>query len=139
MVEFYSNPGTLDELPTVYYGAARVQTPQIASLQRDSYSNAFPRSRSSMLPTSGSRPGSRGPDCPRHSMSRRSRFFAGAIILASSVAGTRFRRIREIVIFKTSGRLGPLSRDVLVSSSSCFESWPARWEAYARRSSRACC
>jgi putative ABC transport system permease protein len=29
--------------------------------------------------------------------------FAGAIILASSVAGTRFRRIREIVIFKTLG------------------------------------
>src|SRR5204863_4695837 len=28
---------------------------------------------------------------------------AGAIILASSIAGTRFRRVREIVIFKTLG------------------------------------
>ena len=27
--------------------------------------------------------------------------FAGAIILASSVAGTRFRRVREMAIFKT--------------------------------------
>ena len=29
--------------------------------------------------------------------------FAGAIILASSIAGTRYRRIREVVIFKTLG------------------------------------
>ena len=29
--------------------------------------------------------------------------FAGAVILASSVAGTRFRRIREVVILKTLG------------------------------------
>ena len=29
--------------------------------------------------------------------------FAGAIILASSVAGTRFRRVREMAIFKTLG------------------------------------
>ena len=28
---------------------------------------------------------------------------AGAVILASSVAGTRFRRIREVVILKTLG------------------------------------
>ena len=29
MVEFLTNPGTLDGLPTMYYAAARVQTPQI--------------------------------------------------------------------------------------------------------------
>jgi putative ABC transport system permease protein len=29
--------------------------------------------------------------------------FAGAIILASSIAGTKYRRIREVVIFKTLG------------------------------------
>ena len=28
MVEFYTNPGTLESLPTVYYGAARVATPR---------------------------------------------------------------------------------------------------------------
>src|SRR5687768_17729311 len=45
MVDFIVTPGMLDELPTVYYAAARVKTPQIASLQRDSYSR-FPTVRS---------------------------------------------------------------------------------------------
>ena len=39
--------------------------------------------------------------------------FAGAIILASSVAGTRFRRVREMAIFKTLGATRGRSRNVL--------------------------
>ena len=38
---------------------------------------------------------------------------AGAIILASSIAGTRFRRVREIVIFKTLGATRATGRSVL--------------------------
>ncbi len=33
--------------------------------------------------------------------------FAGIVILASSIAGTRYRRIREVVVLKTLGATGP--------------------------------
>ncbi|MEJ7606173.1 MAG: hypothetical protein WKF37_07870 [Bryobacteraceae bacterium] len=36
-MEFIMSPGALDNLPTVYYGAARVGSQFIASLQRASY------------------------------------------------------------------------------------------------------
>jgi putative ABC transport system permease protein len=103
MVEFYTNPGTLESLPTVYYGAARVPTAQIASLQRASYER-FPTvtviNVADIL------------DRVQEVVDQIAlviRFIsafailAGAIILASSIAGTRFRRVREIVIFKTLG------------------------------------
>ena len=103
MVEFYTNPGTLDNLPTVYYAAARVRTPQIAALQRASYER-FPTvtviNVADLL------------DRVQEVVDQIAlviRFIsafsilAGAIILASSIAGTRFRRVREIVIFKTLG------------------------------------
>ena len=103
MVEFITTPGTLDGLPTVYYAAAKVNSAQIAALQRVSYSK-FPTvtviNVADIL------------DRVQEVIDQIAlviRFisafaiFAGAIILASSVAGTRFRRIREIVIFKTLG------------------------------------
>lgn len=103
MVEFITNPGTLDGLPTVYYGAARVKTAQIPALQRASYER-FPTvtviNVADIL------------DRVQEVVDQIAlviRFIsgftilAGAIILASSVAGTRFRRVREIVIFKTLG------------------------------------
>jgi putative ABC transport system permease protein len=103
MVEFIVSPGTLDGLPTVYYGAARVKSPDIASLQRASFER-FPTvtviNVADVL------------DRVQEVVDQIAlviRFIsaftilAGAIILASSVAGTRFRRVREIVIFKTLG------------------------------------
>src|ERR1700755_533631 len=33
--------------------------------------------------------------------------FAGIVILASAIAGTRYRRIREVVVLKTLGATGP--------------------------------
>jgi putative ABC transport system permease protein len=103
MVEFITNPGTLEGLPTMYYAAARVRTPQISSLQRSSYER-FPTvtviNIADIL------------DRVQEVVDQISlviRFIsafailAGAIILASSIAGTRFRRVREIVIFKTLG------------------------------------
>lgn len=103
MVEFIASAGTLDGLPTVYYGAARVKTQYIAALQRASYEK-FPTvtviNVADIL------------DRVQEVVDQIAlviRFIsgfsilAGAIILASSIAGTRFRRIREIVIFKTLG------------------------------------
>ena len=103
MVEFMTNPGTLEGLPTVFYGAARVKAEDIPALQRDSYNN-FPTvtviNVADIL------------DRVQEVVDQISlviRFIsafailAGAIILASSIAGTRFRRVREIVIFKTLG------------------------------------
>ena len=102
-IEFIMSPGVLDGLPTIYYGGARVRTPAIASLQRDSYER-FPTvtvvNIADIL------------DRVQEVIDQISlvvRFIsgfailAGAIILASSVAGTRFRRVREIVILKTLG------------------------------------
>jgi putative ABC transport system permease protein len=103
MVELMATPSMLHELPTVYYAAARVKTPQIASLQRDSY-RRFP----TVTVVNVADVLDRVQEVVDQ-MALVIRFisafaiFAGAIILASSVAGTRFRRIREIVIFKTLG------------------------------------
>ena len=102
-LEFLMSPGVLDGLPTVYYGAARVKSASIASLQRASYEK-FPTvtvvNISDIL------------DRVQEVVDQIAivvRFisaftiFAGAIILASSIAGSRFRRIREVVILKTLG------------------------------------
>jgi putative ABC transport system permease protein len=103
MVDFLATPNMLHELPNVYYAAARVKTPQIASLQRDSYTK-FPTVTVVNVADILDRVQE-----VVDQMALVIRFisafaiFAGAIILASSVAGTRFRRIREIVIFKTLG------------------------------------
>lgn len=103
MVEFYTNPGTLDNLPTVYYEAARVKTPQIATLQRASYER-FPTVTVINVADILDRV-QEVVDQIAMVIRFISAFsiLAGAIILASSVAGTRFRRVREIVIFKTLG------------------------------------
>jgi putative ABC transport system permease protein len=102
-VEFIVSPGLLDGLPTVYYAAARVKTPQIASLQRAVYQR-FPTVTVVNVADILDRVQE---IIDQISMVIRfiSAFaiFAGAIILASSIAGTKYRRIREVVIFKTLG------------------------------------
>jgi putative ABC transport system permease protein len=103
MVEFYASPGTLDGLPTVHYGAARVKPESIGALQRAIYQR-FPTitviNVADIL------------DRIQEVVDQISvviRFisafaiFAGAVILSSSVAGTRFRRMREMAVFKTLG------------------------------------
>lgn len=102
-VEFTMSPGALEGLPTVYYGAARVRTENIAPMQRALYQR-FPTvtvvNVADIL------------DRVQEVVDQIAvviRFIsafailAGAVILASSVAGTRFRRVREVVIFKTLG------------------------------------
>jgi putative ABC transport system permease protein len=101
--EFIFNPGQLENLPAVYYGSARVRPADVAAMQRVVY-RKFPtvtvvnvadvmqivedvvqRIASVIRFISGFT------------------ILAGAVMVASSVAGTRFRRMREVVTLKTLG------------------------------------
>ncbi len=102
-IEFIFNAGTLDGLPIIYYGGLRVQPGAVGTLQRNTYER-FPTvtvvNVADVL------------DIVQQVVDQIAlvvRFIsmfailAGVVILASSVAGTRFRRIRETVILKTLG------------------------------------
>jgi putative ABC transport system permease protein len=101
--EFLFNPGQLDEFPAIYYGSARVRPDAVAPLQRIMY-QWFPTvtviNMADVMQTVEE-------VVDRISLVVRfiSAFtiLAGAVMLASSVAGTRFRRMREVVILKTLG------------------------------------
>lgn len=102
-LEFVFSPGLLEGLPVVYYGAVRVNPQQVAAFQRASYQR-FPTITVLNMADIISRIQE---VVEQVSLVIRliSLFaiLAGATILASSVAGTRFRRMREVVIFKTLG------------------------------------
>jgi len=102
-IEFLISAETLSGSPTIYYGALRVQAAMVPALQRAIY-NSYPtvtvvNIADVLVIVQG----------VVDQISLVIRFIsafailAGAIILASSVAGTRFRRIREVVILKTLG------------------------------------
>ncbi len=101
--EFLFNPGQLEEFPAIYYGSARVRPGAVAPLQRIMYQR-FPTvtviNMADVMQTVEE-------VVDRISVVVRfiSAFtiLAGAVMLASSVAGTRFRRMREVVILKTLG------------------------------------
>jgi putative ABC transport system permease protein len=101
--EFIFNPGQLENFPAVYYGSARVRPADVPAMQRVVYKK-FPtvtvvnvadvmqivedvvqRIASVIRFISGFT------------------ILAGAVMVASSVAGTRFRRMREVVTLKTLG------------------------------------
>jgi len=102
-IEFIFSPGVLEKLPSVYYGAARVRPDSVAALQRVSFAR-FPTVTVINLADIMNRVQE-----VVNQVGFIIRFIslfailAGATILASSVAGTRFRRMREVVIFKTLG------------------------------------
>ena len=100
---FLFNPGALDGLPSIYYGSLRVRPAHVPALQRVSY-ESFPTvtviNVADVL------------DIVQQVVDQIAKVIhflsafavlAGAIILASAVAGTRFRRVREVVILKTLG------------------------------------
>ncbi len=101
--EFILAPGLLREVPATWYGAVHVNPSSIAQLERDLFA-AYPTitviNLADILQTIQ--------DVAGHIILV-IRFLAGfsilsgAIILASSVASTRFRRIREVVVLKTLG------------------------------------
>jgi putative ABC transport system permease protein len=102
-VEFIFSTGALDGFPVIYYGALRVQPPAVPALQQalyDRYPTITVVNMADVLQTF------QGVVDQIALVIRFISMFAilaGAIILASSVAGTRFRRMREVVILKTLG------------------------------------
>jgi putative ABC transport system permease protein len=102
-IEFFLTPEALTGLPAIYYGGIRATATSVPAIQKAVY-DRFPTitvvNMADVLDTIQS---------VVDQISLVVRFIsafsilAGAIILASSVAGTRFRRIREVVILKTLG------------------------------------
>jgi putative ABC transport system permease protein len=101
--EFILSERSLAHLPVVWYGAVHVNTPQIPAMQRAlfaSYPTVTVINIADLLDTVAG---------VVHQVTLIVRFLAafsilsGLVILASSVASTRFRRIREVVVLKTLG------------------------------------
>ena len=101
--QFILTPGSLDEFPGIYYGAFRFDKETVGALQRAVFAEhpaVTVVNVADILDIVQSMVGR---------MSLTVRFVAafailgGVIILASSVAGTRYRRIREVAILKTLG------------------------------------
>jgi putative ABC transport system permease protein len=102
-VEFIFSPGALGGFPVIYYGSVRAQPKSVPALQQSLYEH-FPTvtvvNMADVLQTF------QGVVDQIAMVIRFISMFAilaGAIILSSSVAGTRFRRMREVVILKTLG------------------------------------
>lgn len=101
--EFLFSPGQLQGFPAIYYGSARVRPPDVPRLQRvvyERYPTVTVVNVADVMQVVEE-------VVDRIAMVIRfiSGFtiLAGAVMVASSVAGTRFRRMREVVILKTLG------------------------------------
>jgi putative ABC transport system permease protein len=101
--QFILSPGTLDGFSAIYYGALRVKPERIGPIQAKMF-DQFPTvtviNAADII------------EIMQGVMNRVSlavRFvsgfaiFGGLVVLASSVAGTRYRRMREVAILKTVG------------------------------------
>ncbi|MDQ1470094.1 MAG: putative transport system permease protein, partial [Bryobacterales bacterium] len=102
-IEFFFTDGALEGLPAIYYGGVRAKPQSVAGIQKalyERYPTVTVVNMADVLDTIQS---------VVDQISLVVRFIsffsilAGAVILASSVAGTRFRRIKEVVILKTLG------------------------------------
>jgi putative ABC transport system permease protein len=121
-IEFIFTPGSLDGLPAIYFGGMRVRAKDVAALQRAAYRR---------YPTVTIVNAADVLEIIQEVVDqialvvRFVSFFAvlaGAVVLASSIAGTRLRRMREVAIFKalgaTRGRVaGIFSIELLVLGS----------------------
>ena len=101
--EFVFNPAALAGLPVVFYGGVRMQPSAVGALQRaifEKYPTITVVNIADALAIA-----QQVIDQVALVIRFLSGFaiLAGAIILAASVAGTRFRRVREVVILKTLG------------------------------------
>ena len=101
--EFIFDPATLAGLPAIFYGGVRVKPSAVPALQRVAYAK-FPTV--SVINAADVLQIVQDVVDQIALVIRFISLFtilAGVIILAASVAGTRFRRIREVVILKTLG------------------------------------
>lgn len=103
MSEFVATPKALEGLPAIYYGGLHVPKAKVGQLERVMY-DKFPTVTVINI--------AEALELVQEVVDQVAlliRFLSafaiagGVIILASSVAGTRFRRIREVVILKTLG------------------------------------
>ena len=102
-LEFVFNPGALEGLPATYFGGLRVRPADVGALQRAAYEQ-FPTV--TVINAAEVLAIVQEVVDQVALVIRFVSFFAilaGVVILASSVAGTRFRRIREAAILKTLG------------------------------------
>jgi putative ABC transport system permease protein len=101
--DFVFSPGSLEHLPLQYFAALRLKPESVAAFQRESFRQ---------MPSVTIINGADVIEIIQQVVDQIAlivRFIsafaivAGAIILASSVAATRFRRVREVAILKTLG------------------------------------
>jgi len=102
-VEFIFNAGALDSFPVIYYGALRAQPPMVSALQQALYQRYPAITVVNMADVLQTFQGVVDQIAMVIRFISMFAILAGAIILSSSVAGTRFRRMREVVILKTLG------------------------------------
>ena len=102
-VEFIFNQGALDGFPVIYYGALRAQPPSVPALQQALYQHYPAVTVVNMADVLQTFQGVVDQIAMVIRFISMFAILAGAIILSSSVAGTRFRRMREVVILKTLG------------------------------------
>jgi putative ABC transport system permease protein len=102
-IEFVFTPGSLDGLPAIYFGGLRARAASVSAMQRAVYRH---------YPTVTVINAADVLEIVQEVIDQIAivvRFvsffaiFAGAVVLASSVAGTRLRRIREVAILKALG------------------------------------
>jgi putative ABC transport system permease protein len=101
--EFVFNPSALTGMPATFYGGVRMKPSEVGALERAAYAK---------FPTVTVVNVAEALAIVQQVIDQVAlviRFIsgfailAGAVILAASVAGTRFRRVREVVILKTLG------------------------------------
>ncbi len=105
--EFVLPPASLAGLPVIWYGGVHAQPDRVSELQRALY-QSFPTV--TVINVAAALETVRGVVVEiTYVIQFLAAFsiFAGVVILASSVAGTRYRRIREVVVLKTLGATRP--------------------------------
>jgi len=102
-VEFTFSPGTLQGLPMIYYGSVRMNPKLVPEMQKAVYSKFPTVTIVNMADVMAIVQEVVDQIAIVIRFISLFTILAGAIILASSVAGTRFGRIREVVILKTLG------------------------------------
>jgi len=102
-VDFIFNPAALQGFPLIYYGSVRVQPEAVNAMQQALYQKFPTVTVLNMADVLQTFQGVVDQIATVIRFISAFAILAGAIILSSSVAGTRFRRIREVVILKTLG------------------------------------
>lgn len=102
-LEFIFSPGALEGMPAVYYGGMRVRPADVGALQRVLYERFPTVTVINVADVLEIIQDVVDQIAVVYRFLSLFTILAGAVILASSVAGTRFRRVREAAILKSLG------------------------------------